>query len=143
MKKGMGYIIAIVVIVIAIVIIFLPKRGETPIIKEGDSKSEPVAAAADQIQEKIIGEWISVDDSNYSVRYEANGKVFERYESTSTSTPLVSSEGRWAVVIDNGELTLATSFDSEVFAYRVIEFTDTSMTLRERNAIRDNHFQRR
>jgi hypothetical protein len=143
MKKRIGYIVAILVIVVAIVIIFFPERGETPIIKEGDSKSEPVAAAAEQVQEKILGEWVSADDPNYSVRYEQDGKVFERYESTSTSTPLVSSEGHWTVVIDNGELILATSFANEVFAYRVIEFTDSSMTLRERSAIRDNHFQRK
>lgn len=145
MKGRLEYIIAVIVIIIALVIVFLPNRGETPIV-ENDSINEslPAAAAATEVKEKIVGTWVSLDDENYTVRYEQNGKVYEHYEGGSaTTTVLADTEGTWTVLVEDGEITVATLFNGEVFAYRVVEFTETEMTLRERSAIRDNHFKKR
>lgn len=140
-KTTIAYIAGAIAVLVAVALILKPEKSESPVVDVLAPAAAPTAAAAHEIKTGLVGTWESADDSKYTVSFYDDGTVTEKYEGEDNSVPLVDSTGRWLVLVENDTVTLVTSFSEEkAFAYSIIAYDEGRLTLRERDAIRDNHF---
>lgn len=140
-KTTIAYLAGAVAVVVAVALILKPETGETPVVDVLAPSAAPAPGAADEIKAGLVGTWKSADDSKYSVTFFADGTVSERYEGESDGVPLVDTNGRWLMMIEDKKITLITTFGEEAtYVYSIIAYESDRLTLREKKAIRDNHF---
>ena len=140
-KTTIAYLAGAVAVVAAVALILKPETGETPIVDVLAPAAAPAPGAAEEIKAGLVGTWSSADDSKYSVTFFADGTVTEQYEGEVDGVPLVDTNGRWLMLIENETITLVTTFGEEkTFVYSIVAYESDRVTLRERNAIRDNNF---
>ena len=138
-KSTIAYATAGAITLVLLALLLRPERGETPALDVLAPSPTPAAAAADDVRTDIVGTWRSADDAKYAVSFFEDGSVTERYESD--AAPLADSTGRWIMMIEDDALSLVTTYgEDRTYVYSIVAFDSGRMTLRERDAIRDNHF---
>jgi hypothetical protein len=140
-KTTVAYLAGAVAVIAAVALILKPETGETPVVDVLAPAAAPTPGAAEEIKAGLVGTWKSADDSKYSVTFFADGTVTEQYDGDVDGAPLVDTNGRWLMMIEDKQITLVTTFGEEkTFVYSIVAYEADRITLRERNAIRDNHF---
>lgn len=140
-KTTLAYAAGAVAVLVAVALILKPETGETPAVDVLAPVAAPTPAAAEEIKSGLAGTWKSADDSKYAVTFYQDGTVTERYENEDGGAPLVDATGRWLILIEDDTVLLVTTFSEEkTFVYSIVAYDEGRLTLRERDAIRDNHF---
>lgn len=140
-KTTLAYTAGAVAVLVAVALILKPETGETPAVDVLAPAAAPAPAAAEEIKTGLVGTWKSADDSKYSVTFYVDGTVTERYEGEDGGAPLVDATGRWLILVADDTVQLVTTFGEEkTFVYSIVVYDAGRLTLRERDAIRDNHF---